>query len=451
MVGGLATLACGVGLAVVLVALPAKSGLTGQAPIILRMGRTPWRLSSEPLSTTPERQDPYLRIHSVTVFVRDQDRSLRFYVDRLGFSLVADFRHDYGDRWVAVAPPDGTALLALVTPKPGQEDMVGRHTNVIFVSEDVEAKYREWSGRGVRFHRPPETPPWGGVFTTFEDEDQNTFVIVGRDEFVRELEAQRRAQAEKQEAERRVAREMEIAKEMQARLFPQTLPTLRTLDYAGICIQARQVGGDYYDFLDLGGERLGLIVADISGKGIGAALLMANLQANLRSQCAIALDQPERLLRTVNQLFCQNTIAGPGQWAPSAYATLFFAEYDDATQRLRYANCGHLAALLLRRDDTLERLESTGTVLGLFKEWDCSIAERRLAPGDTLVLYSDGITESFDEAGHEFGEERLIAAVRRSRELPSKELLAALVDEARDFSGQGQHDDITAIVARCRG
>src|SRR5206468_12741216 len=104
---------------------------------------------------------------------------------------------------------------------------------------------------------------------------------------------------------------------VQARLFPQTLPPLRTLDYAGICLQAREVGGDYYDFLNLGGERLGLVVGDISGKGIAAALLIANLQANLRSQCAIALDQPQRLLRSVNQLFYENT-------TDSAYATLFF-------------------------------------------------------------------------------------------------------------------------------
>ena len=160
---------------------------------------------------------------------------------------------------------------------------------------------------------------------------------------------------------------------MQARLFPQTLPPLTTLEYAGICIQARQVGGDYYDFLDLGRERLGLVIGDIAGKGIAAALLMANLQANLRSQCAIALDQPQRFLRSVNQLFFENT-------TESAYATLFFAEYDDQARRLRYANCGHLCALLLRSDNTLERLDSTATVLGLFKEWDCSIGERQLSP-----------------------------------------------------------------------
>src|SRR5213594_5008174 len=123
------------------------------------------------------------------------------------------------------------------------------------------------------------------------------------DHVSREIEAQRRAIAEKLESERRAAQELEIAKQVQARLFPQTLPPLKTLEYAGLCIQARKVGGDYYDFLDLGQERLGFVIGDISGKGIAAALLMANLQANLRSQCATAFDQPERLLRSVNQLF----------------------------------------------------------------------------------------------------------------------------------------------------
>src|SRR5437773_4763715 len=188
-------------------------------------------------------------------------------------------------------------------------------------------------------------PIWGGVFTRFRDIDGNSFALMGFDALSRELEAQRRAMAEKLESERRAAQELEIAKQVQARLFPQRLPPLKTLDYAGICIQARAVGGDYYDFLDLGRERLGLVIGDISGKGIAAALLMANLQANLRSQCASALTHPERFLQSVNLRFFENSM-------DSAYATLFFAEYNDKTQRLRYANCGHLCALLLRRDRT---------------------------------------------------------------------------------------------------
>jgi serine phosphatase RsbU (regulator of sigma subunit) len=236
---------------------------------------------------------------------------------------------------------------------------------------------------------------------------------------------------------------LEIAKEVQARLFPQTRPALGTLAYAGRCLQARQVGGDYFDFLALGQERLGLVIGDIAGKGIAAALLMANLQANLRSQFALALGQPERLLRSVNQLFYDNT-------AESAYATLFFAEYDDATQRLRYGSCGHLPGLLLRRDGSVERLDSTATVVGLFKQWDCAIEERVIFPGDTLALYTDGVTESCNAAGEEFGEQRLIEALWRRRDLDPQAVLTSILDEVRGFGRDGQDDDITLIVAKGR-
>jgi len=418
---------------------------------------------------TPGRQNSYLRVHAVNIFVRDQDRSLRFYLDQLGFSLAFDVRLQSGQRWVGVAPPDGTAVLTLIAPDPDSDEykLIGRPTDVVFVTEDALATYIEWRRRGVRFRHTPrlrrvkpqqqtpdgaanapsmllgkQTPIWGGVFTRFEDLDRNSFALVSFDEMTQAVEAQRRAAAEKLESERRLAHELEIAKQVQARLFPQNLPPLRTLAYAGVCIQAQQVGGDYYDFLDLGRDRLGLVLADVAGKGIAGALLMANLQAHLRSQCAIAWDEPQRLLRSVNQLFYDNT-------ADNAYATLFFAEYDDQAQRLRYAKCGHLSALLLRGDDTLVRLDSTCTVLGLFKEWDCSIGECHLLAGDTLALYTDGITESFSEAGREFGEQRLIDALWRHRALSSRELLTAIVEEVRQFSPVEQYDDITLIVAKC--
>jgi serine phosphatase RsbU (regulator of sigma subunit) len=172
--------------------------------------------------------------------------------------------------------------------------------------------------------------------------------------------------------------------------------------------------------------------------------LMANLQANLRSQYAAALDQPDILLRAVNQLFYENTI-------DSAYATLFFAEYDSQTHRLRYVNCGHLPALLLRSDNTFERLGSTCTVLGLFQEWDCAIGEHRLLAGDTMVLYTDGVTEAFNDADEQFGEQRLMDALRRYREQSSRDLLGSIVEEVRRFSPREQQDDITLIVAKCGG
>jgi serine phosphatase RsbU (regulator of sigma subunit) len=255
------------------------------------------------------------------------------------------------------------------------------------------------------------------------------------------IEAQRRAAAEKLEAERRLAQELVIAKQVQARLFPQILPMLATLEYAGMCVQARQVGGDYYDFIDLGKGRLGLVLGDISGKGIAAALLMAHLQANIRGQSALASDDLQRLLRSVNRLFCENS-------ADSAYATLFFAEYDDKTRRLRYANCGHLSALLLRGDESIERLKSTATVLGLFKQWDCGVEERQLFQGDILVLYTDGVTEAFNDAGEDFGEDRLVEGLRRRRREPLHALIGSIVAEVRAFSTAEQHDDITLIAAK---
>ncbi len=366
-------------------------------------------------------------------------------MDQLGFKLAFDNRIDGYGRFVVVSPPDGTAVLALISPAPDSEEykLIGRSADVVFVTEDVNAKYEEWCKRGVRFLQPPQEPVWGGLFAPFEDIDGNPLKLVGSDELSHEVDAQRRAAAERQESERRAAQELEIAKQVQARLFPQSLPLVTTLDYAGMCIQARQVGGDYYDFLDLGRGRLGMVIGDISGKGMPAALLMVNLQANLRSQTGIAVDEPQRLLRSVNQLFYENT-------PDNAYASLFFAEYDNSSQSLRYANCGHLSPLLLRRGVTLERIESTCTLLGLFNEWDCEMGERRLFPGDTLVLYTDGITESFNQAGEEFGEERLVEVFRRHCKLSARGLLAAIVDEVRQFSPQEQHDDITLIVAECR-
>jgi serine phosphatase RsbU (regulator of sigma subunit) len=429
----------------------------------------------------PRPTSPHLRLHCVNVFVRDQDRSLRFFIDQLGFNIAYDTRVQSGERWVGVTPPDGTAILSLIAPKPDSEQykLIGRATQIVFVTEDVTTKFQEWSRRGVRFTTTPrlkriryesqpernaaaaasqnvgssaaaktgmllgeETPVWGGIVARFRDIDGNSFALASFDELTHAMEAQRRAVAARQDAERRATHELEIAKNVQSRLFPQTLPPLSTLEYAGVCIQARHVGGDYYDFLDLGQNRLGFVIADISGKGIAAALLMANLQANLRSLCAIARHQPDHLLRSVNQLFCENTTDG-------AFATLFFGEYDDATRVLRFANCGHLPALLIRSDDTITRLEATATVLGIFKKWDCEVGECQLAPGDIFALYTDGITESFNHDGEEFGESRLLDSLHLHCTDSARSALASIVDEVLRFSPQEQHDDITLILAKC--
>ena len=394
-------------------------------------------------------RDPYLCLHFVIIFVRDQERSLRFFVDKLGFRVAVDHTFEDGNRWIEVAPPDGTAQLGIALATPGSEPgtLIGGPTDIYFITEDLPGKYKEWSERGVHFQFPPEAPRWGGVHTRFEDPDGNSFGLVGFDELTRGVETHRRALAQKLEAERRAAQELEIAQQVQSRLFPQVHPETNTLEYAGVCLPARQVGGDYFDFLDLGehrsGQQLGLVIGDVSGKGIAAALLMANLQANLRSQSAIAVDHPELLLRSVNRLFYENTI-------DSAYASLFFAVYDDRTQRLRYANCGHLSGLVLRADGTVQKLESNGTLLGLFQQWDCSLGECTLFAGDLLALYTDGITEACNDAGEEFGERSLIERLHLHRDLPCHTALTTIADEVRRFNSREQHDDITLILAKCR-
>jgi serine phosphatase RsbU (regulator of sigma subunit)/catechol 2,3-dioxygenase-like lactoylglutathione lyase family enzyme len=414
--------------------------------VVLQRTETAARHLLDSSPTNQGTQSHYLRIFKSTVFVRDHDRSLQFYVDQLGFTVVADARFEFGGRWVAVAPPVGSSILALIAPKRGSENykLIGRNTQIAFIAEDINATFELWHSRGVQFRHFPQKTLFGGTSATFADVDGNTFELLASDEINSEIERQRRAISEKLEAERRAAQELEIAKQVQAKLFPQILPRLKTLDYAGICIQARHVGGDYYDFLDLGRDRLALVVGDIAGKGIAAALLMANLQANLRSQIAIALKAPKRFLASVNRMLFANT-------TPSAYATLFFAEYDDRSRRLRYANCGHLCALILHPSGDIDRLDSTCGVMGLFNDWECTIGRCQLRPGDTLALYTDGVTESFDENEEEFGEERLIEALKRHTKLPAHEMVHAIVAEVQSFTcpERGQYDDITVIVAKC--
>jgi sigma-B regulation protein RsbU (phosphoserine phosphatase) len=249
--------------------------------------------------------------------------------------------------------------------------------------------------------------------------------------------------AVRMEREKRAAHEIELARQVQRKLFPQSLPKLEHLDFAGECVQARVVGGDYYDFIELAPGIVGFALADISGKGFPAALLMANLQANLRSQYALALKGMPGVLRSVNRLFCENS-------EPQHYATAFFCSFDDSTRHLRYVNCGHNPPVLLRSDGTVERLSATATVMGLFDEWDCQVEEIQLASGDLFVIYTDGVTEACVPGGEEFGEDRLLNVIQRNRRLSAAELLRTLIQEIEQFSPGEKSDDLTAVTGKVR-
>jgi len=242
---------------------------------------------------------------------------------------------------------------------------------------------------------------------------------------------------ERVRTERRVKSELEIARNVQQKLFPNQTRRLASIDYAGQCVPASEVSGDYYDFLDIGVEGLGFVLADVSGKGVAAALLMANLQACFRSQSRESIVQPALMLRSVNKLFYESTPA-------EHYATLFFGTYDDRTRRLRYANCGHLPPFLLRADGTLERLTSTATVLGIFSKWTCDERTVDLHSGDTLVLFSDGVTEAGIETEEEFGEDGLLSVIQSLAGSTAEALVAGVIDAV---AGEKQ-DDVTVVAVR---
>jgi phosphoserine phosphatase RsbU/P len=251
------------------------------------------------------------------------------------------------------------------------------------------------------------------------------------------------AMAAQLDANRQRARELEIAKAVQAKLLPQDSPVLATLDYAGRCIQARAIGGDYFDFIAVGDGRFAFVLADISGKGISAALLMASLQAGLRAQYTVAPADLRAVLRTINRVFYGST-------ATNHYATLFFGVYDEPTRRLQYANCGHLPPMIRRRSGGIERLPPTATVVGLFDTWDCTTAETTLEQGDTLVVFSDGASEAVNAANEEFGEERLAAIIDRPPHGSAADLLDSIVTAVMAHGGSQQFDDLTLLVARGR-
>jgi len=239
----------------------------------------------------------------------------------------------------------------------------------------------------------------------------------------------------------RTNREMEIAREVQERLFPQEMPELPGAKIAGFCRPALGVGGDYYDVIDLGDGRVGLAVGDVSGKGISAALLMASLRASLRG---VTLDGPRdfaKLMHKVNRLVYEAS-------ASNRYATFFFASYDPATRKLECVNAGHNPPVLLRGQETI-RLEADGPVVGLLPTAPYSEQSLTLQPGDLLILYTDGISEAMTRDDEEWGEERMIVAARSSIHKSANDVLDDLFDAADAFTaGAQQHDDMTLLLLK---
>ncbi|GAC1644255.1 MAG: hypothetical protein NVS9B15_01220 [Acidobacteriaceae bacterium] len=272
---------------------------------------------------------------------------------------------------------------------------------------------------------------------------------------------------QEQREKERLQSELAIAQEVQEQLYPRAWSSNRYLDLFGVCRPARSVSGDYYDFLSLGASRTAIAVGDVSGKGISAALLMATIQSAVRSY-EFGVDEQPRMLAsgavaTGTTLMTQSSVVtehAPSEtmWLlnrhlyrstpPEKYATMFFGVYDGGTRTLSYTNAGHLPPIIIRSNGYVERLEISGTVIGLFETMDWQQSELVLAPGDIVVAYSDGVTEPENEYG-EFGDDRLIELLRSNRTLPLDEIARRTIAAVEDWIGENeQPDDITIVLAR---
>ena len=243
----------------------------------------------------------------------------------------------------------------------------------------------------------------------------------------------------------RLRHEAADARRAQERLYPAA-PSTRTLELAGRCTPAREVGGDYYDFLALGAGRIGLALGDVSGKGLYAGLLMAGLQARVQSLAPRhGVTQLPELVRELNRSLHSSVES-------HRYATLFYGAYDEATGVLTYVNAGHLPPLVLRAGAaTSETLEASGTVIGLLPDGTWRARTTMLAPGDVLCAYTDGVTEATDRQGEEFGLVRLSDALTRLSGVPAERACDELLETVDSYTARAPaSDDRTVIVARAR-
>jgi len=233
-------------------------------------------------------------------------------------------------------------------------------------------------------------------------------------------------------------REREDVEAVQRGFLPKEIPQMAGFEISGAWLPARSVGGDYFDVHAFSENKLAMSIADVSGKGMSAALLMSNLQAALK---ATASDEvpPEDLCRKVNRIICDNV-------SPDKFITAFYGLVDGSSHRLVFTNAGHNAPILARRDGSWLRLREGGVPLGLFPSADYERGEVELAPGDRLVLFTDGVTEVSGAGAEEFGEERLLSVLLENRHLSAKELQERILAEVAKFSGARFEDDATLVV-----
>jgi sigma-B regulation protein RsbU (phosphoserine phosphatase) len=237
-------------------------------------------------------------------------------------------------------------------------------------------------------------------------------------------------------------KDLELAAQVQRLFLPLGKPAIAGLEIAGMMQPARGVGGDYYDYIPIDANTIQVVIADVAGKGVPAALLMSATAAAMRLEA----NRDRNMLAQVERL---NTEIGAVS-DPEQYVTLLIAEIDTHKRIIHYVNCGHNPALLFRaKTGTLTRMNSSCPPIGLSPEEICELASADLSPGDVVVFYTDGVTEAENRFGEGFGMERLSAAVQRGSSLSADELMANIYNTAADFCGDEFNDDVTILVVKC--
>ena len=239
---------------------------------------------------------------------------------------------------------------------------------------------------------------------------------------------------------RRAEHELQVARHVMEELLPHQTPRLDGFDIAGIHETSHEVGGDYYELIPLRDDRWGLAIADVVGKGVAAALLVAAMRASLSSMARHELAL-RAILRRANHFFHESVTEGK-------FVTLFYAVLDVPTRRLIFVNAGHMPPVLVRASGEIELLEEGGVPLGLFEDPRYKEGFTRMRDGDTLVLYTDGITEAADAADEPYGLERMVETVRRLRSASARAICDAVIQDVREFSGTHPADDQTLLVLR---
>lgn len=252
------------------------------------------------------------------------------------------------------------------------------------------------------------------------------------------IDTLQRTTAEKE----RYKKEMEIAKEIQVTILPESMPVIPGFEIGATTIPAMEIGGDLYDFIPVTGDRWGFVIADVSGKGVSAALYMALCRTLIRV-CGAEQDNPHDVIRKANRLIYEDGRS-------SMFITVFYGILNPKKMTLSYVNAGHNPPLLVRGDPPVaEILEGHGIALGVVDDVSIPLSAIPLEPGDLIVLYTDGVTEAFNTQNEYFGEERLVASLCRNRSRPVQEIMAALLEDIREFCGTApQSDDITLILVR---